>query len=289
MFDDQPIGSAPPGGQTGGQPPANLPMGDPEDIFSASDAAPPSDNSPSDNEPAEPVAPSPPEPVVTAVPAPASPNSALGAGVLTPKVSPAVRPAFQPPPPLPAKAPGVSPRSAVPEGPVPMPETIGGYAVKRPSFLKELVIAIVVIAGLILLVGAAWTVYRRLRPAPVSPSPAPTVSETAAPTESPPAETPAATTPETRGTDEKILFGDTIDSDTDNLSDEEEERSGTNPQNWDTDGDTLSDGDEVLIWHTSPTNPDTDNDGYADGVEVKNGFNPNGPGKIFGAASTTKP
>jgi Bacterial TSP3 repeat len=45
----------------------------------------------------------------------------------------------------------------------------------------------------------------------------------------------------------------------------------------DTDGDGLSDYDEINIYHTSPYLKDTDSDGIPDGVEVKNGTDPNCP------------
>jgi Bacterial TSP3 repeat len=45
----------------------------------------------------------------------------------------------------------------------------------------------------------------------------------------------------------------------------------------DTDGDGLSDYDEVNIYHTSPYLKDTDSDGIPDGVEIKNGTDPNCP------------
>ncbi|MFA6490637.1 MAG: hypothetical protein WCT43_01995, partial [Candidatus Magasanikbacteria bacterium] len=48
----------------------------------------------------------------------------------------------------------------------------------------------------------------------------------------------------------------------------------------DTDGDGLSDSDEVKIWLTDPLKADTDGDGYLDGSEILNGFNPRGPGKF---------
>ena len=42
----------------------------------------------------------------------------------------------------------------------------------------------------------------------------------------------------------------------------------------DTDGDGLSDSDEVNVYGTDPTNPDTDGDGMSDGAEVQYGLDP---------------
>jgi len=42
----------------------------------------------------------------------------------------------------------------------------------------------------------------------------------------------------------------------------------------DTDGDGISDFDEVALYNTDPSLPDTDNDGFTDGAEVIRGFNP---------------
>lgn len=47
----------------------------------------------------------------------------------------------------------------------------------------------------------------------------------------------------------------------------------------DTDKDGLTDKEEK-IYGTDPKNSDTDGDGYSDGDEVKNGYNPNGEGKL---------
>jgi hypothetical protein len=105
---------------------------------------------------------------------------------------------------------------------------------------------------------------------------------------------------------DSILFGQGVDLDKDGLDDVREKEIGTNPQNPDSDGDNLndgaevivhksqplnsdsdgdglSDGDEYLIWKTDITNPDSDNDTYPDGTEVKNGYSPLGPGKLFSA------
>lgn len=73
----------------------------------------------------------------------------------------------------------------------------------------------------------------------------------------------------------------TLDSDHDGLSDAEERVLGTDPFNPDTDGDGLTDYDEVKVFGTDPKNPDTDGDGYKDGDEVAHGYNPKGPGKLL--------
>jgi hypothetical protein len=65
------------------------------------------------------------------------------------------------------------------------------------------------------------------------------------------------------------------DTDGDGLNDGQEvNQFGTNPKQQDTDGDTLTDGAEVNEHNTSPTNADTDGDGSPDGVEVNAGTNP---------------
>jgi outer membrane protein OmpA-like peptidoglycan-associated protein len=61
---------------------------------------------------------------------------------------------------------------------------------------------------------------------------------------------------------------DADDDDNDGLTNGEERRYGTNPNNADTDGDGLNDGEEVKKYHTNPLRPDTDGDGIPDGEEV---------------------
>lgn len=62
----------------------------------------------------------------------------------------------------------------------------------------------------------------------------------------------------------------TVDSDGDGLLDSTECFIGTDPHNPDTDGDTLSDGDEVLVYGTDPRATDSDEDGMRDDFEVRN-------------------
>lgn len=60
----------------------------------------------------------------------------------------------------------------------------------------------------------------------------------------------------------------TLDSDADGLLDREEDDLGTNPNSNDTDGDSITDFDEVRNHLTDPNNDDTDSDGLTDGQEL---------------------
>ena len=57
-----------------------------------------------------------------------------------------------------------------------------------------------------------------------------------------------------------------LDTDGDGLTDEEEKKLGTNPNNSDTDGDGIPDGEEKRLG-TDPNNSDTDGDGIPDGQD----------------------
>lgn len=63
-------------------------------------------------------------------------------------------------------------------------------------------------------------------------------------------------------------YGGLLDSDGDGLQDDVERKIGTDPFNPDTDGDGVTDWEEVYIYFTDPLNPDTDYDGVTDGEEV---------------------
>lgn len=108
-------------------------------------------------------------------------------------------------------------------------------------------------------------------------------------TENIPVETSATTSDvSAKMNNDKILFGQTVDSDKDGLDDQREKELGSNPNKSDTDDDGLNDGDEILIYHTDVLNPDTDGDGYTDGNEVSHGYSPLGAGKLLiGTVSST--
>ncbi len=69
----------------------------------------------------------------------------------------------------------------------------------------------------------------------------------------------------------------TGDFDGDGLIDSEEFLLGADPNSVDSDGDGISDGDEVNINGTDPLNIDTDGDGFTDGMEADDGTDPNDP------------
>jgi hypothetical protein len=66
-----------------------------------------------------------------------------------------------------------------------------------------------------------------------------------------------------------------VDSDGDWLSDYEEVGLyHTDPNKPDTDADGLSDYREVWVYHTNPVSPDSDGDGYNDSAEINSGHSP---------------
>lgn len=97
-------------------------------------------------------------------------------------------------------------------------------------------------------------------PAPVEVAPAPVVEP--APVEAPPPETAVETTETT------TAVATETDRDADNYPDALEWELGLDPNNPDTDGDGVADGDEINIYGTDPLNWDTDGDGLSDGEEL---------------------
>lgn len=100
----------------------------------------------------------------------------------------------------------------------------------------------------------------------------------------------AAPSPAKKETKKTILsaLGDAVlnllrnfDTDKDGLNNFAELWFSTDAHKADTDGDGLSDLEEVYIYHTDPNLTDTDGDGYPDKTEITNGYNPAGPGKLY--------
>ncbi len=274
----------------GGQVPPNLPVGEPEDMFAGVEQDVPQKQP-------------------TPMPGQLGPNanvpgheiidqpSALEAGILKPKQSTPPMPAPQPNiPAREASAPRYTtpPEQAAPE----YQEQIGGYDIKHPTTSRNILIGIVVVLVFVIVGGGAWFIYSQYMKAPTDPNTVPPI--VTPPEDTTPLVTPTTTEDEVPKDnespeqpidpalrDEEILFGTPVDTDEDGLEDIQEQQLGTDPANWDTDGDELGDAEEVNVWKTDPLNPDTDGDSYLDGSEVRNGYNPAGPGKIFEIPTAT--
>lgn len=77
------------------------------------------------------------------------------------------------------------------------------------------------------------------------------------------------------------VCGDKADPDTDGLSNKDEHLSETDPQNPDTDGDKLADGDEVHVFGGNPTQQRTANNPlFTDADDARGGFDSR-TGKVF--------
>ncbi|PIR03002.1 MAG: hypothetical protein COV60_02635 [Candidatus Magasanikbacteria bacterium CG11_big_fil_rev_8_21_14_0_20_43_7] len=287
MFDDQSQSGA-------GAVPPNLPFGEPEDIFA--DVTPLPEDAQGD-----PI-------LVSNVSAPTIPpveiKTALSAGILKPRGGEEDVPE--------EKLPGVSPEPLAPrmfeqpssssprtQAPSPLQQNSSHtlptdapelYAIKEPRASKGIITVIVVVVVMFVLGGGGAFIYSAFIASPrnigVVPADIPnentnlfqeTYEDTISADENAEDVMVTESLPETSD----VLFGGLVDSDADGLDDEREAGLGTDPAHWDSDGDELSDGDEVIIWKTDPLNPDTDGDGYLDGAEIKSGYNPAGPGKIF--------
>lgn len=131
--------------------------------------------------------------------------------------------------------------------------------------VKKIIIAVLVLA---LLVGAGWWVYQ-------------TYFNNCC------ADNTGTADVNTDGTNnEPMAVGLPNDADSDGILDADEKALGLNPAEYDTDGDGLSDKDEIELYKTDPKKADTDGDTFWDGNELLNGYNPLGPGRI---PTSTKP
>lgn len=251
MFDDNPP-------QKGTSVPQNLPVSEPEDIFAET-----------------------PEAAGPMPPLPPSPPSALSAGALKPR-QPAPAPQLRP-----APSGLVEEISAAAESQASIPPAPRGaagpmgYPLREPRLSRYLITIGLTLLFLAVIGGAGWFLYASFVREDTTPTP-----RAAEPIEEEAVEAPPEIPDENATVDntlppETILFGEPVDLDGDGLEASRETALGTDPNNWDTDRDGLSDYDEVVIWKTDPLNQDADGDGYKDGDEVKNGYSPSGPGKIF--------
>lgn len=283
MFDNH---SAPPNTSA----PANLPFGEPEDMFAAGGA--PEDFA-ADPVPLPAAVPSSDPAEILAAPAVALPT-ALGAGVLRPRVQP-IEPLPEPNDPFSVRQERVPPapqNNSNTSNAVPFPETsvlprMPENVLRAPMGGRAVWITLATLISLGIVGGAgAWVYFTYINPAPTTVLPTqptvPVVNPTSTPVNTIIEDIPSATS-----TDSEILFGDSIlDTDSDGLDDSYEKKNGTDMLLWDTDGDGLSDGDEIMTWKTNPTKVDTDGDTYADGMEIRNGYNPRGDGKLFPVTPT---
>src|SRR3989338_1307426 len=169
-----------------------------------------------------------------------------------------------------------------PAGPSPMLDA-GTHAGKR------LILVLAVVLLLALAGGAAYWYFRISRAArPIAPAvvdqetpSAPAAVAPQAPAEIPSTPPPAAEAPPVQETaPAPVVPVPVADADRDGLTDVEEAALGTDSQSVDTDADGLFDYEEVNTYRTDPVRADSDGDGYSDGIEIKNGYNPNGPGVL---------
>ncbi len=272
MFDNQ---NNPPAGAV----PNNLPMGEPEDMFSGADV-----------EPALPQ----PDPINM-------PPTALDAGVLRPKIEsvPMPQPMMEPempplaePAPLPVSMATPPRRESVEPMPMPVNANSDGVLAAPLGGHKALITVIVLLSIIIIGGGSAWAYFTYINPPDTQVLPNNTaLIPTTTPSNNQNTDSVVTTTIEldnNTSTDSLILFGEPVlDTDSDGLDDSVEKEKGTNMLAWDSDGDTLSDGDEVLTWKTNPLKADTDGDTYEDAAEIKNGYNPNGDGRLFAVTTTS--
>ncbi|MBI4250432.1 hypothetical protein HY622_02480 [Candidatus Uhrbacteria bacterium] len=202
-----------------------------------------------------------------------------------------------------------TPDTSVPMGEMPAAESGGEQTMEEYEDVvphagkKHMILALIGIIVLVLVIGGGISLVFLLKPkqeaAPtgnVFPAPSekqeipkfseePTKEEVQPTEEQPLSENPAAlpTGEDASGTAAEQRQDTTpvaADTDGDGLSDEDEAKYKTDPNLFDTDGDGLSDREELQVYATNPSNADSDGDGFLDGEEVRNGYDPNGSGKL---------
>lgn len=181
---------------------------------------------------------------------------------------------------VPPVATPATPAASMASAPAPEPMKMAEPSEKRPFPWKLVVLFVAIMA----VVGLAFFLSMKILNSrtPVTPAAPVDTTQPAAQAPAPTAEVPAATPPVEQTTPAPTPVVDaTLDSDKDGLTDAREVQLGTDPKNPDTDSDGLFDKEEVDVYHTNPLNSDTDGDGFKDGAEVKNGYNPNGSGKLL--------
>ena len=193
---------------------------------------------------------------------------------------------------------GGKPDVLKPAGSTPVPPPIPaagaeeGGGGKKEKVKKIFIFAILIIAVALIIFGIFWVLKKidatlnkgageQKQEESLKEEAVPVIKEETEP-ETP---TPAPETEESSSPAESMFFPPSVteptDSDQDGLTDEEEGALGTDINNTDTDSDGLFDREEVKVYKTNPLVPDTDGDGYSDGDEVRDGYNPVGPGKLY--------
>jgi hypothetical protein len=144
--------------------------------------------------------------------------------------------------------------------------------------VKKILVLGVIILGLALVVYGGWWAYSNFGKGILAPA----GEETAGGEANNIGEGEQETVENSGNAEEAIpAVEQSRDSDEDGLSDEEEKQLGIDSGSVDSDNDNLFDREEVKVYKTDPLNPDTDGDGHKDGDEVKAGYDPNGPGKLY--------
>jgi len=178
---------------------------------------------------------------------------------------------------------------------------ISNYKVSEPILGKVFMVFIILIVVVAVIVGG-WWVYTKffksdnqevvntvstVTNTEVNIVTPPKVTNTPKQADTKIETTNTSTQIKTQINNDNILFGEGVDTDKDGLDDIREAQLKTDPSKSDTDGDELSDGDEVLYWKTDPLKADTDGDTFLDGREIKFGYNPLGAGKLTDMLKTS--